>query len=94
MPDAQKPIDYNTMSEDDLQSALHGTLAEVDAVRSRAAEITRSLDAVRTRERLAARLGGLSAAERDLLARDATALVGTLDAQGAARQPQADRPQG
>jgi hypothetical protein len=82
MPTQAQPTDYAAMDEAALESALRAAQVDRDAARDRAAEVTRHLDALRARKSLEARLGGLSPAEREILARDGVARVAPLDAVG------------
>lgn len=79
--------DYAALDESALESDLLAAQSDRDAARARAIEVTKHLDALRARKSLAARLGGLSAAERDVLARDGVAAVAPLDATGAVPRP-------
>lgn len=91
MPDHS--TDFDSMNEDALQAALDDANARKDAAKAEAVEITRALDAVRTRERLIARLGDLSDAERAALRglsrRDAVAAPETVGAEAGAIEPEA-----
>jgi hypothetical protein len=73
---------FADMDEDQLQDALNSANDRKDEAKAEATEITKHLDALRTRERLDAKIGGLSEAEKTLIRKDAVAKPQTVGAVG------------
>lgn len=91
--DEAAKVDAPTATPEDAQeAALQASLDEInagrDAAREKARAATAALDAYRTRKRLAAKLGGLTDAERDLLRKDGVASPEPLDARAGANPAQ------